>query len=294
MSVSHFVWYNPWMYPTNVDVSDALLQRLSDIKNNAYIYNKLHTVNACKLAQTLLFGNCITKFNRICHAVVGHYVPSLSFFNKTLYHVIQILFQNDKCLCWYRSEQLMKILVSDFKYPLQIYHDANIVNWTKSVLETITLGVEMEISNKGFEMYAKHIYLLEKMNYNNKTSAALHKQKEQISIVPWSVESVDDTQYASARKCIETKWKQIKNGGIVNKYIIEKLQFDSELRKHQMNTYKNNPRKSSNKHNDINCIDETNTSCISTVEYTIDNDNTLWNLSFMKDLSYDGIKITKM
>ena len=118
MSLSHFVWYNPWMYPTNVGVSHLLVQPLLSIKNTAYIYNKLHTVNACKLGQTLiLFGNCITKFNSICHAVVGHYVPSLSFFNKILYQIMGLLFQKENNICWYSSEQLMKILVSNVKYP---------------------------------------------------------------------------------------------------------------------------------------------------------------------------------
>ncbi len=277
---NNITYINPWLLPANIILSTNLehKQQLFEIincqKTNTH---SIHHINSSKYCQYLIkFALCIGRHNIGNHNLMGHYLPTLSLFHKTLQQLIPNLQREQYSIKWTSTNDLMNILLRNIIFDLKVWHEANAKQIIESMLEAVAICTERKYDYNILDLYSKYIYLLVKIRYNNFKTAPKIKQNEQISVLPWTI---PDTQQVKVGNDLKKRWEKIKKIKI-NKYIEEKENYDK--------THKQRSHHNKQINNAISKPKPIKMEC------DIDAESSLWNKSKMSDISYDGNVIRKI
>eukprot|EP01084_Bolivina_argentea_P142645 250586_1 len=218
---------NPWLYPENIilTTNNEFQQHLVQLINYSNTKShSIHRIHSHKYCQYLIqFGLFIQRHNINCHVILKHYLPTLSLFHNSLKQIIPNLQGNNYIIIWRARTELMTVVLKNVSFDLKVYHNVNIKEIIESMLEAVAICTEKQFDYEILNLYSKYMYLLMKIQYNNKKIASRIKQHEQISVLPWEI---PDTEQIKVRNELQKKWKEMKEMKM-NKYIEEKENYDN-------------------------------------------------------------------
>lgn len=229
--------FDPWIYPSHLALSsdDILEQKVENIihENTVDLINlKQYKLSKSKFCSN---SNIIKKelglYNEATKHIAGHHLYSL----KQSVHLLS------KVVSKIQSTKETNIMYSTIKQFLKkvINEQTNDKSWQQSkfdYLDDLFTQTTSSIAQMTFEklpveafiILAKRLYLLEKVRHNNRKQTSRFNQREQISVVPWSITKQN---WQTASDYIKKRSLQIRKQTHVSSHPTQKL--DSEKQKTQ-------------------------------------------------------------
>ena len=219
---------DPWTYPTHVKLSEN--QFLQDkVENIIHQYKNQSNSNvqtviskAHFLRNLISFKKHIEFYNTANKTIAGHFLHSLKKISFKLNELINILKQNE------RDDVDWTVLMQNHEMLDHVWEHMNF-NYMQDLNQQTTETIA-KITMKGLPLeaiiiLAKRLYIIEKIRHNNRKQARCSDQREQITILPWTVKQED---WNEAAKYIKNRSQQIR---------MEKIeQFKQEMKNLEKNS----------------------------------------------------------
>ena len=285
------ITFYPWSYPVHIPLSSSgQMQRMVDVmlseyQNLAVIYKM---VNNNSLLKTLIaFKRHLEMFNAATKAMLGHRLHSLKRICKMIQTINKQLYaEKDSLTKWRDAEELCAAFLCQKHLTFPTWEKTQLPqlpHLMKQTLESLAKMTTQEFPPETVLILAKKLYLTEKVRYNLKKKTVKQNQKEQVSIVPWSVKQ---PHWAQAAKWLRKSSSKIRT---LMKKTTEQKSFTDEKTislpsvgdRKRKRSKKTTSCRLSNKRRRVQQNTEQR------VSFIRDKSNGLWEASKMKDISWN-------
>ena len=265
---------DPWTYPVHVKLSenqflqDEVENIIHQYKNQSNSNVQTVILKANFLRNLISFKKHIDFYNTATKAIAGHFLHSLKKISFKMNELINTLKQNK------RDDVDWTLLTQNHETLEHVWEHMNfsyLQDLNLQTTETIAKITMKGLPSEAIIILAKSLYIIEKIRHNNRKQARCSDQREQITILPWTVK---DENWNEAAKYIKNRSQQIR--------MEKKVQFKQEMK----NLEKDSQHCLSNQNVNLNVKDVANSMPIhfaKMVDITVLRDETcnLWNASKM-------------
>ena len=278
-------YFYPWIYPENLQLSSN--QKCLKLLNNIlYDDDKDEYIMKTSLFNKNLqsFIDIMNSYLNINYMLSKHKLFSIIRIIKDFSHIITYLESTtNTSITWDNTSNNLYFILFNTnifkydKYENKYYYLENLFKQTLLSIAKISVYFH---SIESCSIICKELYLLEKVRHNKSKKTMRLYQREQISIIPWSVQCYSRCHYYKITKHYENKLKQAKIFHLkFYKGIISQEQYDSLFATfHQIKIKSIIDKTKSNQFNTIKKLHILH-SIKSNIEYNINKKNLLWNAS---------------